>query len=273
MAIYAIGDIQGCYTDLLRLLDFIKFDVTQDQVWFTGDLVNRGTQSLETLRLVKSLGTAAITVLGNHDLHLLAIVYAQKKMHKHDTLDAILNAHDRDELICWLRHQPLFYHAHGFSLLHAGVLPHWDFIKIQQLAREAEQVLQGNDYEEFFAQMYGDKDQHWSEELTGMQRIRFIVNVFTRIRYCTANGDLNFKHKGTLGTQPKHLYPWFSLPQRQSKDLKIVFGHWSTLGFYAGNNCYGIDTGALWGGQLTAVKLGVEVERISINCAGNLNHE
>ena len=268
MATYAIGDIQGCFDDLLRLLDKIKFDPTHDTLWFVGDLVNRGTKSLETLRFVKSLGDGAVTVLGNHDLHLLAIAYLDKKSKKKDTLDAILNAPDRNEIIDWLRHRPLFHHQHGFCLLHAGLPPQWNFSTTKKMAHSAEKVLRGKNHLNFFENMYGEKPNVWSEELKGLERTRFIINCFTRLRYCTEKGELNFHEKGALGSQSKQLQPWFNVPKRKSAEMKIIFGHWSTLGYYAKDNCYGIDTGALWGGELTALKLGDKPKRISISCVG-----
>ena len=270
MAIYAIGDIQGCFDDLLRLLDKIKFDDKYDQLWFAGDLVNRGPKSLETLRFVKSLGSSAVSVLGNHDLHLIAAAYKQRKPNKKDSLQQILQAPDCDELLHWLRRRPLFHHNHDFCLLHAGLPPQWDFFKTKKMALKAEQVIQGSDHVEFFKQMYGDKPDRWDSDLKGMDKIRFIVNCFTRIRYCDIDGRLDFIHSGAVGSQPKHLMPWFTVPERKAADMQIIFGHWSTLGYYQGHNCYAIDTGCLWGGQLTAIKLGEKVKRTSIECAGSL---
>lgn len=268
MSIYAIGDIQGCFDDLLRLLEAISFDEKTDQLWFAGDLVNRGPKSLETLRFIKSLGDAAITVLGNHDMHLLAASCASKISNKKDALLPILEAPDRDELIDWLRHRPLFHHNEEFCLLHAGLPPQWDFIKTQKMAALAEQALQGPDYAIFLQQMYGNKPNQWSSSLKGIGRLRFIINCFTRMRFCDAEGRLDYVHSGPLGSQPKKLLPWFEVPGRKNADMRIVFGHWSALGYHEGPNCYGIDTGCLWGGQLTALKLGAQVERFSIDCPG-----
>jgi bis(5'-nucleosyl)-tetraphosphatase (symmetrical) len=265
MAIYAIGDIQGCYDDLLHLLDVINFNPTDDQLWFAGDLVNRGKKSLETLRFIKNLGGAAVTVLGNHDIHLLAVAYLQKKPKKKDTLNAILQASDRDELIDWLRRRPLFYCNKGYGLLHAGLPPQWSSQQAKQMATLVEQVLQADNPVEFFKEIYGDAPDLWSNDLQGIERLRFIVNCFTRLRYCDAQGRLDFHHKGKPGTQPAHLHPWFTLKSRKSIDITLIFGHWSTLGFYQDSYCYGIDTGCLWGGQLTALKLGEIVEKISID--------
>ncbi len=270
MSIYAIGDVQGCFDDLLRLLDAIQFDEQSDQLWFAGDLVNRGPKSLETLRFIKSLGKAAVTVLGNHDLHLIATAYKQRRPRKKDSLEQVLDAPDCDELLHWLRHQKLFHYNADYCLLHAGLPPQWNFSRTKKMARKAEKVLKSSNHLDFFKAMYGDKPDIWSADLQGLERIRFIVNCFTRIRYCHKDGQLDFKYNGAVGTQPAHLMPWFTVPGRQSAEMKIIFGHWSTLGYYQGNNCYAIDTGCLWGGQLTAIKLGKKVKRISIDCKGSL---
>ncbi len=268
MSIYAIGDVQGCFDDLLRLLDYIAFDEQSDQLWFAGDLVNRGPKSLETLRFVKSLGPSAVTVLGNHDLHLLVASCAPKIANKKDSLLQILEAHDRNELIDWLRFRPLFHYNADFCLIHAGLPPQWDFKKTKKMALLAENALQSSDYQVFLRQLYGDKPNLWSSDLKGIDKLRFIVNCFTRMRYCDANGRLDFENNGPLGTQSKALSPWFALPKRKSMDMRIIFGHWSSLGYHEGPNCYAIDTGCLWGGQLTAIKLGDSVERFSVDCVG-----
>jgi bis(5'-nucleosyl)-tetraphosphatase (symmetrical) len=254
--------------ELRRLLDVIAFDSGKDQLWFCGDLVNRGPKSLETLRFVKELGNAAITVLGNHDLHLLAVAKQQKKTKPKDSLNPILSAPDKEELLDWLRFQPLFHYNDDFCLIHAGLPPQWGLKKIIKMAEKAEQVLQSPDYIGFLRKMYGNEPDIWSKDLSGMDEIRFIVNCFTRMRYCEANGRLDFNYKGPLGSQPKNLVPWFEVPNRKSTNLQIIFGHWSALGFYQKNNCFGIDTGCLWGGQLTALKLSKGVKRISIDCPG-----
>lgn len=266
MAIYAIGDIQGCFDELLRLLDTISFNEQSDQLWFAGDLVNRGPKSLETLRFVKSLGNSAITVLGNHDLHLLAASCQPKIANKKDSLLPILEAPDRDELIHWLRHRPLFHFNDDFCMVHAGVPPQWDFKKTQKMALLAEKALRAPDYQVFLKQMYGNKPNLWSSGLKGVEKLRFIINCFTRMRYCEVNGRLDFIHSGPPGSQPTDLVPWFEAPKRKNADMRIIFGHWSSLGYYEGPNCYAIDTGCLWGGQLTALKLGEQVQRFSIDC-------
>lgn len=266
MAIYAIGDIQGCYNPLRHLLDQVKFDPTNDQLWLVGDLVNRGPHSLETLRFIKGLGDSAITVLGNHDLHLIATVVSLGKTGKKDTLGPILRAADCDELVDWLRKQRLFYHNDQFCMVHAGLPPQWDFAQTQAMAKEVEAVIGGEDYQRFFRSMYGNKPAVWQDDLSKNEQLRYAVNCFTRLRYCTLDGELDFHHKGPLGSQPDHLIPWFSVPWRNSQDMRIIFGHWSTLGYYVGDNVFAIDTGCLWGGQLTALKLANDPEHISIEC-------
>jgi bis(5'-nucleosyl)-tetraphosphatase (symmetrical) len=271
MAIFAIGDIQGCWIELQQLLDKINFDPEEDTLWFTGDLVNRGPGSLETLRFVKKLGHSAITVLGNHELHLLAIAYGKFKARKGDTFEALLNAHDRDELIEWIRHLPLMHQdkSLGFAMVHAGLPPQWSIKEAASHAKEVEKCLQSKRFNKFLEKMYGDEPAIWSEKLEGWDRLRFITNGFTRIRYCDKKGHLNLKEKGTPGNQPKGLIPWFELPDRQSKSADIVFGHWSSLGFRAENGIYSLDTGCLWGGQLTALRLdGEEMYRTSLDCLG-----
>lgn len=267
MAIYAIGDIQGCYNELRRLLDVIKFDPAHDRLWFVGDLVNRGPHSLETLRFIKGLGEAAVSVLGNHDLHLIATVVSLGKVGKKDTLGPILRAADCDELIDWLRKQKLFHYNEEYCMVHAGLPPQWDLAQTEANAAEVEKVIGGDDYQRFFRSMYGNKPSLWQEDLSKTEKLRFAVNCFTRLRYCTLSGELDFHHKGPPGSQPAHLVPWFQVPGRKSRDLRIVFGHWSTLGYYEGHNVYSIDTGCLWGGQLTALRLDSNPQRTSIDCA------
>ncbi|HZR37158.1 MAG TPA: symmetrical bis(5'-nucleosyl)-tetraphosphatase [Nevskia sp.] len=256
MTTYAIGDLQGCYDTLRRLLDRVHFDPAHDVLWFTGDLVNRGPQSLPTLRYVYRLGAAARTVLGNHDLHLLAVANGGRKGRR-DTLDEILAAPDRDELLDWLRRQPLLLEAPGVAVLHAGLPPQWDLAQARACAREAESVLAGPDYAAFLREMYGDEPAVWDEALRGLPRLRYIINCYTRLRYCGAGGRLDFAHKGSPGTQPEGLLPWFQAPGRRSAGTTLVFGHWSTLGRvrWPEHQVYGLDTGAVWGGRLTALRL------------------
>lgn len=272
MAIYAIGDVQGCFDELLKLLDIIRFDPSVDQLWFAGDLVNRGPKSLQTLRFVKGLGKSAITVLGNHDLHLLATANHIRKAHGKDTLQTVLEAPDRDELLLWLRQQPLFHYNDDFCLLHAGLPPQWDFAMARKMALKVENVLKSPDYQDFLQHMYGNTPDIWNKNMKGMDRLRFITNCFTRMRYCTLEGQLDFKHKGALTTQPQHLLPWFTVPARASRHLSIIFGHWSTLGYYQKHNCYGLDTGCLWGGELTAIRLGKKIKRYSVKSMQAAKH-
>lgn len=267
MAIYAIGDIQGCYDALRRLLDRIDFNPVVDQLWLAGDLVNRGPHSLETLRFVMGLADSAVTVLGNHDLHLIATALSLGKVGKKDTLSPILKAPDCDELISWLRHRSLFHRDAGFCMLHAGLPPQWDLTLTEKMARLVERAIQGPDHFRFFASMYGNKPTRWSDDMSQNEQLRFAVNCFTRLRYCDVDGEIDFVHKGPPGSQPAHLMPWFMVPNRKTADLRIIFGHWSTLGFHAGNNVFGIDTGCLWGGQLTALKLADTVERYCVDCS------
>ncbi len=268
MAIYAIGDIQGCYNELVSLLKLIRFDPANDQVWFTGDLVNRGPSSLQVLRMVRELGDSAVTVLGNHDLHLLAIAEGHAPFHKNDTLDDILSAPDRDELLAWLRQQPLMHHdpVLNATLLHAGMPPQWDLSMAQACAKEVETVLRGDDYAGFFQHMYGNHPDVWSNDLAGPDRLRFITNSFTRLRYCDAAGRFDFKAKGEPGTQPANYLPWFDVPGRRSKNLRIVFGHWSALGLRRERTIISLDTGCLWGGQLTAVRLSKNEAVFCVEC-------
>ncbi len=264
MAIYAIGDVQGCYDQLRRLLDKLDFEAKRDELWFVGDLVNRGPKSLETLRFIKSLGDSAVTVLGNHDLHLIATFLNQRKTRRKDTLSQVLEASDCEELIDWLRKRPIFHHNKDFCMLHAGLPPQWGFDTTQKMAAKVEKIFRGSDYGYFFKTMYGDKPDIWSKDLANMEKARFIVNCFTRMRYCDRHGRLDFHQKGEPGSQHPHLMPWYAVPGRKSINMKIVFGHWSTLGFFHGYNCYAIDTGCLWGGELTALKLGNHPKKISI---------
>jgi bis(5'-nucleosyl)-tetraphosphatase (symmetrical) len=263
MPTYAIGDVQGCYAELIELVALIKFNPQHDQLWFVGDLVNRGPQSLEVLRYVRSLGTAAITVLGNHDLHLLAAAFGgNERLRSSDTLDAVLKARDCDDLLDWLRQQPLLHHdAHlGYTLLHAGIPPQWDLRMAQACAREVENALRNDQtMTDLFAQMYGNQPDQWSDKLRGSERLRFIVNCFTRLRVCDGDGRLNLKYKGALSGIPDGHYPWFRAPKRQSEKLRVVCGHWSALDYYdsreTDERVLAIDTGCVWGERLCAARL------------------
>ena len=273
MSTYAIGDLQGCFDSLQRLLEKLNFDPANDTLWFAGDLVNRGPDSLSTLRFIKSLGDNAITVLGNHDLHLLAI--AAKHKHTHDEgLVAVLEAEDVDELLDWLRRQPLLHHDAGlnFTMVHAGIYPGWDLAAAQAHAHELETVLRSDSYLDFILHMYGNLPAKWNDKLESWERLRFICNSFTRMRYCEADESMNFKSHGAPGTHPENTLPWFELSSRKTQHERILFGHWSTLGLVDKENIFALDTGCVWGGQLTALRLAKDVpEYISINCPGNAN--
>lgn len=258
MATYAIGDVQGCYEQLVKRLDDINFDPTADELWFVGDLVNRGPQSLETLRFVKGLGSQATVVLGNHDLHLLSRFYTSRPAFGDDTLQDIIDAPDVEELCHWLRHQPLLHFNKDLNILmvHAGIIPEWSIEKALLLAKEVETELQTGDFIALLFGMYGDQPDKWSNGLTGIERLRFIINVFTRIRFCSAHGQLNLTSKAKVEEADGGDFPWFELPGRHSLDTKIVFGHWAALGGTQGaHNVWGIDTGCVWGGELTILDL------------------
>jgi bis(5'-nucleosyl)-tetraphosphatase (symmetrical) len=256
MAIYAVGDIQGCYHELEQMLEVIQFDHKNDQLWLVGDLVNRGDDSLSVLRLIKSMGNAAITVLGNHDLHLLAVAAGVAELNHSDTLDEILDAPDRDELLTWLRQQRMLHVQDNYVLLHAGLLPGWNVQQAQQLAQEVERALRGDDYVTLLEKMYGNTPNQWDDALTGYKRLRVITNALTRMRICTVQGEMQFKFKGEVGDVPEEGYlPWFDVPKRASADAVVVFGHWSALGLIVKPNLIALDTGCLWGGSLTAIRL------------------
>lgn len=255
MATYAIGDLQGCFAPLKKLLEAIAYDESRDRLWFTGDLVNRGTESLETLRFVKSLGDRAVTVLGNHDLHLLSLAAGFAKKREDDTLDDILEAPDRDELLTWLRMRSMTHREDEYLLVHAGLLPSWSVKQAQELAAEVEEALHGRKYEEFLERLYGSKPDRWDRSLRGIDRLRVIVNAMTRMRFCTADGVMEFKTKGEADAPPQGFMPWFEVPGRASADTSIIFGHWSALGLLLRRNLLALDTGCVWGGQLTAVRL------------------
>jgi bis(5'-nucleosyl)-tetraphosphatase (symmetrical) len=265
MSTYAVGDLQGCHEPLLRLLDELEFDPEADRLLFVGDLVNRGPDSLAAVRFVKNLGKAAISVLGNHDLHLLALAEGFGRAHKGDTLDDILAAPDRDELLHWLRQQKLAWREDGFMMVHAGVLPDWSADDTMRRAAEAEAVLKGPHYRDFFAQMYGNTPTAWDDSLQGIERLRVIVNALTRLRYCSADGGMEFHHKGAPGTQTAGWLPWFEVPGRKSATTTIIIGHWSTLGLVNRPDLIALDTGCLWGGKLSAIRL-EDRQVIAVKC-------
>jgi len=255
MSVYVVGDVQGCFIELQLLLKEIQFDPATDKLWFVGDLVNRGSGSLEVLRLVKSLGDNAITVLGNHDLHLLAVAAGVAQLHRSDTLDEILAAPDRDELLTWLRQQRLMYVEGANVMVHAGLLPQWSVKQAAKLAREVEAALRGEEYVAFLERMYGNTPNRWDDELSGYKRLRVITNAFTRLRVCTLEGEMEYKFKGEVEKIPAGYVPWFDLPKRASQDATVIFGHWSALGLKVSPNIIALDTGCLWGGTLTAMRL------------------
>jgi len=255
MATYAIGDLQGCLEPLQRLLDDLRFDPAADRLWFVGDLVNRGPASLEVLRFVRNLGAGATAVLGNHDLHLVMQAEGYGKRNGEDTLDAVLAAPDRDELLTWLRARPLFHVEDGYAMVHAGLLPAWDVDMAAALSREVEAALQAPNYRDFLANMWGSTPTAWRDDLAGWDRLRVVVNAMTRMRFCTAGGAMEFKAKGPASGAPAGCLPWFEVPNRASADHAIVCGHWSALGLRIEDKLLALDTGCLWGGSLTAVRL------------------
>lgn len=273
MATYAIGDIQGCCDEFEALLAQLRFDPTRDRLWLTGDLVNRGPRSLDVLRLVKRLGPAAITVLGNHDLHLLAAALTPgEKLKPQDTLGPILSAADRDELLTWLRSLPLLHHDAklGYTMLHAGLPPQWDLATAQACAHELEQALRDDKRSiELFTHMYGDKPNRWSDNLRGLDRLRFITNCLTRLRFCRTDGTLELKYKGTIDSAPQGVVPWFRAPRRRSRDLHIVCGHWSALGYHDGDGVLSIDTGCVWGERLCAIRLDQRAAPVFVPCSSS----
>lgn len=258
MAIWAIGDLQGCYDTTQRLLERLRFDPAVDRLWFCGDLVNRGGQSLETLRLVRTLDAHSVSVLGNHDLSLLSIGARTEEEQRrvNPDLQRILFADDRDELLHWLRQRPLLHcdRASGWMMVHAGLAPKWTTAAAESRAREVERVLRGKNHAKLLRSMYGDRP-NWSPELKGIERQRAIINVLTRMRYCNSQGRAAFECKSVPGTQPKGLYPWYEVPGRAEREQRIVCGHWSALGLFIGLGVHMIDTGAVWGGKLTALEL------------------
>ena len=256
MATYAIGDVQGCYDSLQRLLALCDFDPARDRLWMVGDLVNRGPRSLETLRFFRSLGPAALTVLGNHDLYLLMVAEGGARFRgKDDTLEEIFAAPDCGELLDWLRRQPLCHSEGGYCLVHAGLLPQWTAARARELAREVEAALQGPDFHEFIMNLWGSEPASWADDLTGWGRLRVVVNAMTRMRFCSADGVMNLKAKGTVADAPPGLLPWFAVPGRRSADAVLVTGHWSALGLQITPNLLSLDSGCRWGRHLTAVRL------------------
>ena len=251
MATYAIGDVQGCHDELQRLLKKVRFDEGRDFLWFVGDLVNRGPRSLEVLRFVRGLGERAITVLGNHDLHLVTQYEGAERRRKDDTFEDVLHAPDARQLVDWVRSRPMMHVHGGYAMVHAGLLPQWSIRKALGLAREVEAALSGPGYREFMRNMYGSAPDRWSDSLTGWDRLRVIVNAMTRMRFCAADGQMEFRAKGTQ--PPAGFQPWFELRPREKAVL--IAGHWSTLGLKTGPRLALLDSGCVWGGSLSAMRL------------------
>jgi len=269
MAFYLIGDLQGCNEPLGRLLDTLDFSPSRDTLYLLGDLVNRGPDSLGVLRRLMALGDAARCLLGNHDLHLLAIAHGVRKPNRSDTLDNILRATDRGALLDWLRQRPMALQAHGWLMVHAGVLPSWDAVQTVALAGEVEAVLRGPDWIAFLQGMYGDRPDHWHEDLAGAERLRAIVNALTRLRFCSSKGQMEFVTKNAAAAAPPGFMPWFDIPGRRTVGTPVAFGHWSTLRQAPRADVLALDTGCVWGGCLTAARLLDDqgaVERISVDC-------
>lgn len=277
MALYLIGDIQGCDAPLQRLLDTLAFSPSRDTLYVLGDLVNRGPDSASVLRRFMGYGDAARCLLGNHDLNLLAIAQGVRKPHRKDTLSGILDAPDRDAMLQWLRHQRMAMVLNPSSknevlMVHAGVLPAWTATKTIALAAEVEALLQSDGAPEFFQSMYGNTPNVWSDALTGMDRARAIVNALTRLRFCTAQGEMEFETKEGAGGAPPGYMPWFDVPGRQTAGTTVAFGHWSTLGWLGRSDVLSLDTGCVWGGALSALRLGSGAgtdthELIQVQCA------
>jgi bis(5'-nucleosyl)-tetraphosphatase (symmetrical) len=264
---YLIGDLQGCCDAFERLLAVLQFSPSRDRLWVLGDLVNRGPQSLATLRKLVAMGDAATCLLGNHDLHLLAVAAGVRPEHRSDTLRDILQDREREAWIDWVRHRPLAAEAHGWLLVHAGVVPQWTREQVLQLAREVETMLRGPDLHGFLTVMYGNEPSRWSEALQGTDRWRFVINTLTRIRFCSAEGQLEFKAKEGADAAPPGFMPWFRVPGRCTEGVPIAFGHWSTLGLVNEPQLLALDTGCVWGGQLTAVRVdGGRREVVQVHC-------
>jgi bis(5'-nucleosyl)-tetraphosphatase (symmetrical) len=269
MALYAIGDVQGCDQELGELLALLKFSADRDRLWLVGDLVNRGPQSLQVLRRIRALGDAAQVTLGNHDLHLLAVAFGKAKLREGDTLDDILNAPDKGALLEWLASRPLLHEdsASKLCMVHAGLAPQWDLNLARACAREVERALQ-REPAKFFDKLYGDEPNRWQDNLHGDERLRFIVNCLTRLRYLDADGRLMLRVKGSpKKLQGKSLIPWFEAEDARWHGSRIVFGHWSTLGFYRDAEVIALDTGCVWGGSLTALRLDAAgAEPVQVAC-------
>jgi len=269
MATYAIGDVQGCFDQLCQLLDKIFFDPAADTLWFAGDLVNRGAQSLEVLRYIRGLGDRAHVVLGNHDLHLLAISEGVTRIRKKDTFQDVLDADDATEILAWLKSRKLMHYDPelDIAMVHAGLVPQWSFEDALSYAAEVEAVLDSDKSHDFFAHMYGDQPDCWSPSLTGWDRLRFITNTLTRIRFCDEGGRQILSAKGELGSQPEGFIPWFEVAHRASRHRQILFGHWAALGAgYRQEGVWSLDSGCAWGGTLSALRIDSGWQFNCVNC-------
>jgi len=270
MALYLIGDVQGCDAALGRLLEKLDFSPSRDRLVLLGDLVNRGPASLAVLRRLTALGDAAACLLGNHDLHLLVVSQGVHQGHRSDTLGDVLHALDREALLDWLRHRPMALHEHGVLMVHAGVLPQWTVDKTMQLAAEVEAVLRGADWRSFMRQMYGNLPDQWDDGLQGAARLRVIVNALTRLRFCSAEGRIDFDTKTFApDSAPPGFMPWFEVPGRRTAQDVVAFGHWSTLGWLDRPDLISLDTGCVWGGALSAARIGADAwqrELIQVRC-------
>lgn len=257
MSTYAIGDIQGCYEAFTRLLDRLRFDPSSDRLWLVGDLVNRGPQSLKVLREVMGLGDSVSVVLGNHDLHLLAVAAGVRRLSATDTFADVLKAKDADELLDWLRHRPLiiFNKKRNRLLVHAGIPPTWSVTRAIKQAGKVELQLRSDDWRGALASMYGNTPRAWSKSLKKEHKLRYTINALTRMRFCDNKGRLALEYSGPPGTQPKNCTPWFAVPKRKAADTHIYFGHWSSLGIMQGKNLTALDSGCVWGRRLTAIRL------------------
>jgi bis(5'-nucleosyl)-tetraphosphatase (symmetrical) len=269
MAIYLIGDVQGCDAALARLLDTIDFSASRDTLYMLGDLVNRGPASDAVLRRLIALEGSAHCLLGNHDLSLLAVAHGLRAPHRNDTMDTVLLAPDRDRLLEWLRRQRMAIRAHGWLMVHGGVLPQWDEDDVVRLAGEVESVLRGPSIADFLSRMYGNEPARWDEALAGADRLRLIVNALTRLRFCTPDGVMDLKAAGGLDAAPAGCLPWFDVPGRRTGGTRVAFGHWSTLGYLQRPDILSLDTGCVWGGCLSAYRLGAPGaagELIQVKC-------
>ena len=269
MALFLIGDVQGCDAALGALLRKIDFSPSRDTLYLLGDLVNRGPDSAGVLRRVMALGGSAHCLLGNHDLSLLAVAHGLRAPHRNDTMDSVLRSPERQAMLDWLRHQPMAQRAGGWLMVHGGVLPQWDADQVLRLAGEVETVLRGAGLVDFLATMYGNEPAQWNESLQGEDRLRIIVNALTRLRFCTPQGRMDLNASGGVAGAPAGYLPWFDVPARRTAGVPIAFGHWSTLGFLQRPDLLSLDTGCVWGGRLSAVRLaeaGAAHELIQVKC-------